>query len=338
MADASQAGTAEATQGGERTLPDAAKLALLGIVAAVQAVPGYTILASDKWQPPDAEMFRITAAVAGAALFALVFMARRRLLRLRTRTVVAGCAGAFALAAVLLFAYDAVLRDRVVHYIFDEKPYLTVRPFGSRYWAKGEILSLIQQFNDGQPPSGAGVTRIHVQNALTQAGPGAVLDPVPGGWRLLTMGTLWVLYASALGLVAIGFGIAAVRLGTGIALNRREKRANAPATAGEAKTDTAASPERAGTSEPAAASAPATPAQAEIVPPGFTTAPLNGHAASNGRGLGEPVMLRVELRAPGWAVAGAAAALAWAALRLASRRDEPRPPQPRRDREPGRRS
>lgn len=345
MADTSSAAPAAGSGSDEPgAIPDAAKLALLGIVAAVQAVPGYAILTSDEWQPPDAGMFRITAAVASAALFALVFMARRRLLRLRARTVVAGCAAAFVLALALLYLYHAVLQDRVITYIFARQQFRALVPFGVSQWATGEILETIQQSNGGAPRTAAGVTRVHLLNALSEAGPGAVLDPVPGSWLQLTLATLWLMYAAGLGLIVVGFGTAAVRLGTGIAQNRREKRANAPAAAEAAKTDAAASPEPATsavTTEGATASLqPATSTEAEIVPAGVATAPLNGHPASNGRGLDEPVMLRVELRAPGWAVAGAAAALAWAALRLASRRDEPRPPrpQPRRERDPARRT
>jgi hypothetical protein len=336
MAEASTP-TPAAAGGEEGGIPNAAKLALLGIVAAVQAVPGFAILASDEWQPPDAGMFRITAAVAGAALFALVFMARRRLLRLRTRMVVTTCAAAFLLALVLLYAYHAVLQDRVITYIFAHKSFPGLVPFGVSHWAKGDILEAIQQSNGGLPRNSAGVTRAHLQNALSEAGPGAVLEPISGWWKQLTLATLWLMYASALGLVVVGFGIAAVRMGTGIADKRRATRAG---TAGSPAASAAAP----GAVQPSPVDAPQPPEV--LVAPGADAVldpfpePAAGMAVTaNGNGAGGPVMLRVELRAPAWALVGAAATLAWAALRLASRRTEPRRPPPSRppERDPRRR-
>ena len=328
--------------GGEGGVPDAAKLALLGIVAAVQAVPGYAILAGDDWQPPEAGMFRITAAVAGAALFALVFMARRRILRLRTRVVVAWCAGAFVLALALLYAYHALLEDHVVTFIFARQQFRALVPFGAPHWARGEVLEVIQQSNNGLPRIAAEVTRAQLQNALSEAGPGAVLEPVPERWRQITLGMLWVMYAAGLGLIVLGFGTAAVRLGTGIAQKRRARSGSA-ATAGAAATDraggdTAPPPDAPGAADPRDASDETAPVPVEtaFVPARSATA-IDIQANGNGNALGAPVMLRVALRAPAWALAGAAAALAWAAFRLASRHDEPRPPSRTRERDPQRR-
>ncbi len=330
-----EAAPAPAEGGGEEGgIPNTAKLALLGLVAAVQAVPGYAILASDEWQPPDGGMFRMTAVVTGAALFALVFMARRRLLRLRTRMVVTACAAAFVLALALLYAYHAVLQDRVVPFIYARQSYHALVPFGASHWARGEILEAIQATNGGAPRTAAGVTRAHLQNALSEAGPGAVLDPIPGSWRELTLGTLWLMYAAAMGLIVVGFGIAAVRLGTGIAHKRRAARAGAATADGRATAADApaAESEAEGAPPPAAVASATADADADVA-----LGPFHASAAApeaNGGGPGEPVMLRVELRAPAWALVGAAATLAWAVLRLTTRHDAPRRPSgPRR---PGR--
>lgn len=342
MAQATPPAAAAGDSPGEGTITDTAKLALLGIVAAVQAVPGYTILAGDDWQPPDAGMFRITAAVAGAALFAMVFMARRRLLRLRPRVVVAGCAGGFVAALALLYAYHALLEDRVVTFIFARQQFRMLLPFGVSHWARGEILEVVQQSNGGLPRTAAQVTHVHLQNALSEAGPGAVLDAVPQSWRQLTLGTLWLMYTAALGLIVVGFGTAAVRLGVGIAQKRRARAGPASSADSPAADDasTGATPAP-GEDAPAIADAPS-PAreEAEVVPAGAAmAADVRANGNGNGR-LGEPVMLRVEFRAPAWAVASAAAALGWAAFRLLSRDAEPRrpPARPPRPRDPARRS
>ncbi|HYH81464.1 MAG TPA: hypothetical protein VEX86_16795 [Longimicrobium sp.] len=338
MAEASTT-PAPAEAASEGGIPDVAKLALLGIVAAVQAVPGFAVLSSDEWQPPDAGMFRITAAVAGAALFALVFMARRRLLRLRTRMVVTACAAAFLLALVLLYAYHAVLEDRVITFLYARQPYRWLVPFGTSRWSGG-ILDVIQQSNGGVPATAAGVTRFHLQNAMSEAGPAAITDAIPAKWQQLTLGTLWLMYATALGMIVVGFGIAAVRLGTGIADKRRATRTGPPAAPAEAGTTPAGADETA-SAEPSAVNSPQPPPVLAATEADAAPEPVGamGFAAKgNGNGVGGPVMLKVELRAPGWVLFGAAATLAWAALRLASRRDEPRqrPPSRWTERDPRR--
>ncbi|HET7461237.1 MAG TPA: hypothetical protein VFJ82_08305 [Longimicrobium sp.] len=321
-----------AAPGADEGVTGTARLALLAVVAAVQAVPGYTLLASPEWQPPDAGMFRLTAAVGGAAFLALVLMARKRVLRLRARAVVAGCAGVFVLALALLYAYHAVLQRRVIMVPYgkpESHEYPVLVPFGVSRWATGEVLAEIQKWNDPRPATPARVTPIHLQNTLSQDGPDLLKEWVPQRWWVLTFGALWLMYTMGLGLIVLGFGTAAVRLGVGIAQKRRA-RANPPAAP-----DSVSPPATPATDAAASAGASASKdgeeprRAAEVVPAGTAAVAMDGHASSNGKGLGEPVMLRVELRAPAWAVAGAAAALAWAAYRLAPRRDEPRRPPPR---------
>jgi hypothetical protein len=316
--------------------PRYARLALLAIVAVAQAVPGYSILSGDDWHPPGmGPVFTVTAVMVGAGMIGILLMARRRVLTLRARLVVAVCLGSLLLSLGLIVVYRTALDARVVRYTWAEKEYGEMIPFGASRWTDSVLLRRVRNANGGAPASVRAVRPSHLARTLEEYGPDEVRPFVPDGWRRFTQGVLWINYLGVLLLVAGAFGVAAVRLGHEMA----------PA-------EPAAKPEPAGSAAPAddAAAASSTPAPAEAAaagdPPAAVPAEVQwetrfaeleaelrrvraqmGDARTPSRNghRREPLVVRAEIRTSGWLLLGAAAMMLW----ISGREREGGPRNPR---------
>ncbi|HEX6367879.1 MAG TPA: hypothetical protein VF006_03025 [Longimicrobium sp.] len=315
-------------------VPKYARLALLALVAVAQAVPGYSILSADDWHPPDmGPVFAVTAVMVGAGMIGILFIARRKVLALRARVVVAICLGSLLLSLGLIIVYRTALDARVVRYTWAEQERVEMIPFGTSRWTNPVLLRRVRSANGGGPASLYAIRPSHLARTLEEYGPDEVQPLLSDGWRIATKGVLWTNYVAVLLLVAGAFGVAAVRLG-------HEMTPAKPAAAPEADADDApaASPTPAASAPAAGVAAGAgpvavgSPGAGAGAPPASVpaevpwerrvaeleaelhrvrtqlgdarTAPSrNGHPR-------EPLVVRAELRTSGWLLLGAAA-MAW---------------------------
>jgi hypothetical protein len=314
--------------------PKYARLALLALVAVAQAVPGYSILSGDDWHPPGmGPVFQVTAVMVGAGMIGILFMARRRVLALRARVVVAFCLGSLLLSLGLLAVYRTALNARVVRYTWAEKEYGEMIPFAMSRWTDSVLLRRVRTANGGMPASLRAMRPSHVARTLEEYGPDEVLPLVSDGWRIATQGVLWTNYLAVLLLVAGAFGVAAVRLGDEMA---PAKPPADPGAAGDAAPahDTAPAGAVPATGSAAAAVGPPASVPAEVpwearvaeleaelrrvraqLGDARTAPSRNGHPR-------EPLVVRAEIRTSGWLLLGAAAMAWWISGRERAR--EPR--------------
>lgn len=318
--------------------PRYARLALLAIVAVAQAVPGYSILSGEDWHPPGmGPVFTVTAVMVGAGMIGILLMARRRVLALRARVVVAVCLGSLLLSLGLIMVYRTALDARVVRYTWAEKEYGEMIPFGASRWTDPVLLRRVRNANGGAPASVRAVRPSHLARTLEEYGPDEVRPFLPDGWRRATQGVLWINYLAVLLLVAGAFGVAAVRLGHEMA------PAEPPASPRPAR-----DAEPAGGTAPAAASSTAPPARAAAA--GDPPEPVPAEARWETRVAGleaelrrvraqlgeartpsrnghprEPLVVRAEIRTSGWLLLGAAAMVLW----ISGRERERGPRNPR---------
>ncbi|HEX2079308.1 MAG TPA: hypothetical protein VHG08_16395 [Longimicrobium sp.] len=329
----------DAAKPGESALegyPRYARLALLALVAVAQAIPGLSILSGSDWHPPGvgAAAFTVTATALGAGVIALMFMARRRIQVLRARVVVAFCGGALLLGLGMMAAYRTTLDVRVVQYEWDDAQYRELIPFGTSWWVNAELMRRIRSANDPDPPRASAVRPSHLARTIEEYGLARV-QRFYGGWKEATVAGLWLGYLGTLGLVAAAFGMAAVRLGQELAVEKEKEKAKE-----EEKAENGKKEEKAGKPEPApaAASAPAAaPAAVPAEAPAASASPEQRIAEleaelrrlraslhhTNGVGPsrsspGSPLVVRAEIRTSGWLLLGAAAIVWWI-----SRREEP---------------
>jgi hypothetical protein len=301
--------------------PKYARLALLALVAVAQAVPGYSILSGDDWHPPGmGPVFQVTAVMVGAGMFGVLFMARRRVLALRPRVVVAVCLGSLLLSLGLIAVYRTTLNARVVRYTWAEKEYGEMIPFGMARWTNPVLLRRVRTANGGTPASLRALRPSQLARTLEEYGPDEVLPLISDGWRIATQGVLWTNYVAVLLLVAGAFGIAAVRLGHEMAPAKppAEPAGDAtpaadPAPAGAEAA--AVTPSGAGAGDPPANLAVEVPWERRVAEleaelrhvraqlGDARTPSRNGHPR-------EPLVVRAEIRTSGWLLLGAAA-MAW---------------------------
>jgi hypothetical protein len=294
--------------------PKYARLALLAIVAVAQAVPGYSILSGDDWHPPGmGPVFQVTAVMVGAGMIGILFMARRRVLALRSRVVAAFCMGCLLLSLSLIAVYRTTLNARVVRYTWAEKEYGEMIPFATSRWTDSVLLRRVRTANGGSPASLRAMRPSHLARTLEEYGPDEVLPRISDGWRIATQGVLWTNYVAVLLLVAGAFGVAAVRLGHEMTPAKPvggAAAATGPASAtpaGGAQSTADATPADSPTEVPwerriAELEAELGRVRAQLADP--RTAPSrNGHPR-------EPLVVRAEIRTSGWLLLGAAA-MAW---------------------------
>lgn len=299
--------------------PKYARLALLALVAVAQAVPGYSILSGEDWHPPGmGAVFQVTAVMVGAGTIGVLFMARRRVLALRPRVVVAFCLGALLLSLGLLAVYRTTLNARVVRYTWAEKEYGEMIPFAATRWTNPVLLRRVRTANGGAPARLHALRPSHLARTLEEYGPDEVLPLISDGWRIATQGALWTNYLAVLLLVAGAFGVAAVRLGHEMTPAKPPGDAARPADAAAPVPDAATAAAHA--TDAGADNLPApVPAvgwenrvaelEAELrrvraqLGEGRTAPSRNGHPR-------EPLVVRAEIRTSGWLLLGAAA-MAW---------------------------
>lgn len=317
-------------EGALEGVPKSTKLALLGLALVAQAIPGLSLVAGGDWHPPGvgAGAFTLAAAVVGAGMVGLVFLTRRRILALRTRTVVGVCTAALLLSLALTLAYRTTLDVRVVQYPFGSDSSgieSELIPFGTSRWVKGGLFRRVQASNVSAPRSPSDVRPSHFVATLKEFGPGYV-RPFYGGWAVATAGGLWVSYLAVLSLLTGAFGVAAVRLGQ--EFGEKEKQEE-----NEKKAPTAAAVPAAA-SDPAAISVPAEAAwekrvadlEAELrqvrgqLGDARTAPSRNGHPR-------EPLVVRAEIRTSGWLLLGAAALVLWIGGRENGGRSRDRTPR-----------
>jgi hypothetical protein len=300
-------------------VPKYARLALLALVAVAQAVPGYSILSGDDWHPPGmGPVFTVTAVIVGAGTIGILFTARKRVLAMRARVVVAWCGAALLLCLGLMAAYRAVLDARVVHYAWAEREYRELIPLGTSRWTGPVLLRRIRAANDGAPRSAAAVRPSHLRRTLEEYGPEEVREHFPDGWRIVTQGVLWTQYLAVLALVAGAFGVAAVRLGHEITPARP---AGEPSASVDASKPPAAAASQAaeGSAEVPEKAADGVPAEAWEKRVAELEAELrrvraqlgNGGPPSRNGHPREPLVVRAEIRTSGWLLLGAAAMVWW---------------------------
>jgi hypothetical protein len=293
------------------------KLILLGLAAAAQVVPGYQLLAGDDWQPSGMTAeFALGASVVSAAALGVLFVARHRVLRLRTRTVLALFVAAVALSLSLALVYRSVLKTRSVSYLYGKQTYGELVPFGTSRWVDTTFLRRIRTANFGADPpaSAAEVTPTHLRRTLERYGPGTVRGEVPATWRLFTATAMWLNYMTLIGLAVAAFGMIAMRLPPGLVYQQPS------GTGGAAAEGTSAAPEAPPTDAPAAVSSEQRIAEleAELRRVRASLPHTNSTAASHNGRPDSPLVVRAEIRTSGWLLLGAAAMVWWI-----NRREEP---------------
>jgi hypothetical protein len=314
MSDDAEKPAGDALEG----VPRYARLALLALVAVAQAVPGYSILSGDDWHPPGmGPVFQVTAVMVGAGMIGVLFMARRRVLALRPRVVVAVCLGSLLLSLGLIAVYRTTLNARVVRYTWAEREYGEMVPFGMARWTNPVLLRRIRTANGGTPASLRALRPSQLARTMEEYGPDEVLPLISDGWRIATQGVLWTNYVAVLLLAAGAFGIAAVRLGHEMAPAKPPADAEAAGDAAPA----ADPPPAAVTTPVVAAGAPPANVPAEV-PWEQRVADLEAELRQVRAQLGdarvpsrnghprEPLVVRAEIRTSGWLLLGAAA-MAW---------------------------
>jgi hypothetical protein len=303
--------------------PKYARLALLAIVAVAQAVPGYSILSGDDWHPPGmGPVFQVTAVMVGAGMIGVLFMARRRVLALRARVVVAFCLGSLLLSLGLLAVYRTTLNARVVRYTWAEKEYGEMIPFAATRWTNPVLLRRVRAANGGTPATLRALRPSHLARTLEEYGPDEVLPLVSDGWRIATQGVLWTNYVAVLLLVAGAFGVAAVRLGHEMTPAKPADDAATPAPGAAEAADAApaaATPAGRATGAGAGDLPAAVPAvewenrvadlEAELRRVRAQLGDARTPPSRNGRSR-DPLVVRAEIRTSGWLLLGAAA-MAW---------------------------
>lgn len=306
--------------------PRYARLALLALVAVAQAIPGLSILSGSDWHPPGvgAAAFTVTAAALGAGVIALMFMARRRIKVLRARVVAAFCGGALLLGLGMMAAYRTTLDVRVVRYEWDNAQYSELIPFGTSWWVNAELMRRIRSANDPDPRSASAVRPSHIARTIEEYGLRRV-QRFYGGWKEATVAGLWLGYLGTLGLVAAAFGMAAVRLGQELAVEKEKEKAKEEEKEKPEEKNGEAKPEAASaavpTDPPAAAASPEqriAELEAELRRVRASLHHANGTAPSRNGHPGSPLVVRAEIRASGWLLLGAAAMVWWI-----SKREEP---------------
>jgi hypothetical protein len=211
----------------------ASRAALLGLVAATSAIPGFALLADEAWSPPNARVFPVLASAIGVMIFGVVLLGRRRIERARRRTRAVLCVAAVAVGFVGLETYQYNLNTVARTYRYENlPPRRVVIPYGVGSWMTPDLLDRLHR---ALPPprdtiSAASVGRDDVVTALVYWGPLGLEKDLPAGWTELTNLALLLHYSLAVGLFVFAFSVLAV------SIVREEADAPAPGAAAGPRT------------------------------------------------------------------------------------------------------